>query len=87
MSTYNGYAPDEERTVTLRRHLRDAGHSAVELTTRRVGADFRFRYALRCECGAQMSGWDRAALGYRHAAHVRAELGISRLDRLDGVRP
>lgn len=75
MSTiYNGYGPGESRTVKMRKHKGDKGHSLLSAMTTRRGSAFAFNYRWTCECGrtfGSRQSSDRCY--YAYAAHLRAE--------------
>lgn len=74
MNTFNGYAPNESRTRTMRVKAKDAGHSLVSLTTTRVGHRFSFRYQMVCQCGRKFASKQSVdSAGYRFMAHQRDE--------------
>lgn len=83
MSTFNGFADDEARSVKHRARKADYGHSVVETVTRRRGSAFVFRYTVVCQCGWTASSRSSvAAVGYRHAAHMNklSDVELSRCE-------
>jgi hypothetical protein len=71
MGTYNGFEPDEVRVRKVRPHKADNGHSLVEFTKERVGAQFKFHYAVKCECGKRFSGKTEETPLATHDRHLQ----------------
>lgn len=75
MTTYNGLAVGEERTVKVRPKAGDNGHSLVRMTTIRPTSRFKLHYRARCECGQVFrSKISVVEISYAHRRHKRTEL-------------
>jgi hypothetical protein len=74
---YNGYAPGESRTRTMRPRKADKGHSVVGSEIIRKGDQFAFAYRLTCQCGKTFSSQRTGERCWQaHRAHLKRE-GVS----------
>lgn len=72
MTIFNGYAPGESRTVTMRPRKGDHGHSPVASTMTRQGHAFAFNYRLTCQCGKSFGSRRTATRCWQaYDAHMR----------------